>query len=512
MAFYYHWRIYEEVPYFNQYICKMKVNLMVLFDEQMKKKSSCCRGLTSCIKRTVDREDPSEGVRKTSPGYTTPGGYQTPMGYHTPGSSETQVVGSVSRCTSLNFIKDQQPLSVNSSRYRNASMMPLAEKPDHHNHQHLHHHYHHLHHHHHHSTGASTLPRTEGSSSRMTGGGKLQARSHSSDSVYTILIRLPHEPTPDGPLHQPTILMIEEEAAAAAAAAAGGGDGPNPAAIRAYHRNTAALARRGDSVCSDPSGSTGTSRNANECSLHPGGPGATSPGSSRRPPLPPNDIKLPLNAKIIPKQLAKNSGSGSSNTGTATRKKKKKKTSEKKQDRKAAKTLSAILLAFIITWTPYNVMVLINPILKCQSNDCIPEELWNFGYYLCYVNSMINPMLYALCNASFRRTYVRILTCKWHNRKRQGVQRGFYSWELKPKEASSFGQTTPTLYPSSNYLICSCFGAFQTLSVLLLIWVDPAPNFLIPPLPPPIELCIQTMALVWVLLRYMSQSFLPSSF
>lgn len=387
------------------------------FPEQVKAKpSSCCRGLASCIKRTVDREDGVDAPQKTSPGYTTPGGY------HTPGSAETQVTGSVSRCTSLNYIKDQQPLSVNPNRYRNTSMIPLTEKPDY-NHQHLHHH--HMHHHlHHQTTGASTLPRTEGAGSRLVSGGRLQARSHSSDSVYTILIRLPHEPSPDGPLHPPTILMIEEEAAAAAASQ----ESSYPSAgMRSYLRNTSPLARRGDSVCSDPSGSTSTSRHQ-ECSLHPGGPNATSPGSNRRPPQVSNDIKLPLNAKIIPKQLAKSSGSGGSNTGTGTRKKKKKKSSEKKQDRKAAKTLSAILLAFIVTWTPYNVMVLIKPILNCGSEeDCIPEVLWNFGYYLCYVNSTINPMLYALCNASFRRTYVRILTCKWHNRRRQGVQRGYYS-------------------------------------------------------------------------------------
>ena len=346
------------------------------------------------------------------------------MGYHTPGSAETQVAGSVSRCTSLNIIKDQQPLSVNPTRYRNTSMIPLTEKPDY-NQQQLYHH-HHLHHHHH-PTGASTLPRTEGAGNRLVSGGRLQARSHSSDSVYTILIRLPHEPSPDGPLHQPTILMIEEEAAAANAAQ----EPSYPSAgMRSYLRNTSPLARRGDSVCSDPSGSTSGQRHQ-DCSLHPAGPNASSPSSSRRPPQVNNDIKLPPNAKIIPKQLAKNSNSGGSNTGTGTRRKKKKKTSEKKQDRKAAKTLSAILLAFIVTWTPYNVMVLIKPILNCgTSDDCIPEVLWNFGYYLCYVNSTINPMLYALCNASFRRTYVRILTCKWH-KKRQGVQRGYYSWERR---------------------------------------------------------------------------------
>lgn len=91
--------------------------------------------------------------------------------------------------------------------------------------------------------------------------------------------------------------------------------------------------------------------------------------------------------------------------------KKKRKREEKKQDKKAAKTLSAILLAFIITWTPYNVLVLLRAVLKCQA--CIPKELWNFSYYLCYINSTVNPLCYALCNASFRRTYVKILTCTW---------------------------------------------------------------------------------------------------
>ncbi len=55
-------------------------------------------------------------------------------------------------------------------------------------------------------------------------------------------------------------------------------------------------------------------------------------------------------------------------------------------------------------------LVVLNGILGKQLADLyIPEILWQFSYYLCYINSTINPVLYALCNASFRRTYVRIL-------------------------------------------------------------------------------------------------------
>ena len=108
-------------------------------------------------------------------------------------------------------------------------------------------------------------------------------------------------------------------------------------------------------------------------------------------------------------------------------KKPKKKNVEKKQERKAAKTLSAILLAFILTWTPYNVLILLKALAPCDEDDCFPAELWNFCYYLCYINSTVNPVCYALCNASFRRTYVRILSCKWHSRTKTAVQRGFYN-------------------------------------------------------------------------------------
>ena len=55
-----------------------------------------------------------------------------------------------------------------------------------------------------------------------------------------------------------------------------------------------------------------------------------------------------------------------------------KKKQEQKQDKKAVKTLSAILLAFVVTWTPYNIFTVVGAF---SGEGTINEKLYAIGNY-----------------------------------------------------------------------------------------------------------------------------------
>ncbi|XP_033107696.1 muscarinic acetylcholine receptor M3-like [Anneissia japonica] len=80
--------------------------------------------------------------------------------------------------------------------------------------------------------------------------------------------------------------------------------------------------------------------------------------------------------------------------------------------RKAAVTLAALIIAFAICWTPYNIILLWSIIC----DDCFNDSVWETVNYLLWSNSAINPILYALTNTKIRNTFYKFLGMKYFKR------------------------------------------------------------------------------------------------
>jgi len=80
--------------------------------------------------------------------------------------------------------------------------------------------------------------------------------------------------------------------------------------------------------------------------------------------------------------------------------------------RKALRTISFILGAFVVCWTPYHILALVAGFCRAPEG-CVNTHLFYFTYFLCYTNSPINPFCYALANAQFKRAFYRVLKCNF---------------------------------------------------------------------------------------------------
>ena len=75
------------------------------------------------------------------------------------------------------------------------------------------------------------------------------------------------------------------------------------------------------------------------------------------------------------------------------------------QQEKAFRQLFAIVFGFTVCFLPYFILYMV--VAFCGS--CVSERVITATIWLGYVNSTINPFLYALSNKHFRRTFNRIL-------------------------------------------------------------------------------------------------------
>lgn len=103
--------------------------------------------------------------------------------------------------------------------------------------------------------------------------------------------------------------------------------------------------------------------------------------------------KVALQAKIIAKAATR-----ARKAKQQTRSKVQSRRLERRQDQKAAKTLTAILLAFIVTWTPYNIFT----VLDVYCEGCVNKTLYAIGKYKSPRLSLAN------CSSSSSRVICKI--------------------------------------------------------------------------------------------------------
>nr|XP_061836918.1 5-hydroxytryptamine receptor 4-like isoform X1 [Nerophis lumbriciformis]XP_061836919.1 5-hydroxytryptamine receptor 4-like isoform X1 [Nerophis lumbriciformis] len=99
---------------------------------------------------------------------------------------------------------------------------------------------------------------------------------------------------------------------------------------------------------------------------------------------------------------------------------------------KAAKTLAIIMGCFCLCWAPFFITNVVDPFIHYS----VPWQLWTTWLWLGYINSGLNPFLYAFLNRAFRRAFLVILCC--------GDER------LLRQASSSYGPAHRVCSPSLN--------------------------------------------------------------
>ncbi|WAQ97170.1 ADA1A-like protein, partial [Mya arenaria] len=79
------------------------------------------------------------------------------------------------------------------------------------------------------------------------------------------------------------------------------------------------------------------------------------------------------------------------------------------KDRRAFITLTYILFGYAILWLPFHIVFdisIVDPAL-------VPEQVLNLAFWMAYINSTLNPLLYNFSSPDFRKTFKQLLMKCW---------------------------------------------------------------------------------------------------
>ncbi|CAF3449453.1 unnamed protein product [Rotaria socialis] len=88
------------------------------------------------------------------------------------------------------------------------------------------------------------------------------------------------------------------------------------------------------------------------------------------------------------------------------------------RDRKAAKSLFILVFAFVICWCPYTLLTLIRAVCTYETTD-VSSFIYEMTFWLLWLNSTINPLLYSFLHVKFREAFYRILCSYKHQNRHQ---------------------------------------------------------------------------------------------
>ena len=87
----------------------------------------------------------------------------------------------------------------------------------------------------------------------------------------------------------------------------------------------------------------------------------------------------------------------------------KRKNKHENRARKALRTITFILGAFILCFAPWHVVSIYSPFCPECFDSTLFHHFFYSCYFLCYLNSPVNPFMYALANQQFKKVFLRIL-------------------------------------------------------------------------------------------------------
>jgi len=81
------------------------------------------------------------------------------------------------------------------------------------------------------------------------------------------------------------------------------------------------------------------------------------------------------------------------------------------RERRAARTMSVVMGAFVLCWLPFFLMYVVMSFCESCDRNTDPRVV-NFIVWLGYVNSSLNPLIYTVFNVDFRRAFSALLQPK----------------------------------------------------------------------------------------------------